>query len=280
MTQVPALYRSLCDDAALFPPGNAPLADALAAHFHYRTADFAELVGGFVCPAERLSELRHALAATTSALELTLTVPAGPAMLVGALADLEQLQGVALRTLEIAVPANATPYEFFADLAAAGLDPEVDVYVETPRDSRREPVLDGIAAAGLRAKFRTGGIHAELYPSEQELADSIRRATDRDIAFKATAGLHHAIRNTDPVTGFEQHGFLNLMLAAAASAADMETLLAMRDPVEIVRRIGDLEPSVRSRFISYGTCSIGEPLTELIDLGLLPASLRVEGVTA
>lgn len=278
MTQVPALYRSLCDDAAMFPPGNAPLADALAAHFHYRTADFAELVGGFVCPAERLADLGPALAITRSALELSLTVPAGPAALAGALADLGELPGVSLRAVDIAVPANATPCQFFADLAAAGLDPEVDVYVEVPRDARRESVLDGIATAGLRAKFRTGGIRAELYPSEQELADSIRRATERDIAFKATAGLHHAIRNTDPKTGFEQHGFLNLMLAAATSAADTETLLALRDPIEIVRRIGDLEPSVRSRFISYGTCSIGEPLTELIDLGLLPALLRTKGV--
>ena len=126
------------------------------------------------------------------------------------------------------MPAEASADEFFNELAAVPVDPSVDVYVEVPRDDRRTAVLDAIAAAGLRAKFRTGGIRADLYPSEAELADSIRAAVDRDIAFKATAGLHHAIRNTDPHTGFEQHGFLNLLLAAA-DPANAETLLAVRD---------------------------------------------------
>jgi hypothetical protein len=228
MTGIPALFRELCDDASLFPPGNSPLPGALLAHFHYRTADFADLVGGFVCPAERLGDLRSALGGAESVLGLVLTVPAGPAGLARALGDLAQFRGVVLRAVEIAVPADATPRDFFADLAAADLDPAVDVYVEVPRDERRQPVLDRVAAAGLRAKFRTGGVHAELYPSEQELADSIRCAIERDVAFKATAGLHHAVRNTDPVTGFEQHGFLNLMLAASAPPASAETLLGLR----------------------------------------------------
>ena len=148
-----------------------------------------------------------------------------------------------------------------------------------PRDERRTAVLDAIAAAGVRAKFRTGGIRADLYPSEAELAASIRAAVERDIAFKATAGLHHAIRNTDPHTGFEQHGFLNLLLAAA-DPANAETLLAVRDRGEIAARVRDLDPAVRARFVSYGTCSVLDPVTDLIDLHLLPAQVHTEGVSA
>ena len=280
MTGVPALYRGLCDDAAIFPPGDMPLPEALGVHSYYRTSDFAGLVGRFVCSAERLEELRATPWVVDPALELSLTVPGGPGALQGALAGLSGLPNVQLHAIEIALPSNAAPGAFFADLAACALDPAVDVYIEVPRDDRRTPVFDGIAAAGLRAKFRTGGVQAALYPSEQELGDAIRLACERDIVFKATAGVHHAVRNTDPATGFEQHGFLNVMLAAVAPTADVEALLALRDSLQIAHRVRELDPSVRSRFDSFGTCSIVEPLTDLIDLGLLPDSIHANGARA
>jgi hypothetical protein len=274
MTSIPQLYRGLCDDAALFPPGNTPLHQALENHFHYRAGDFAELVGSFVCPAARLDELRSQLSESTPKFELSLTFPDGVGGLSQVLADAAGIDTVRVRAVEIALPTTATPREFFAELDATTATTTVDVYIEVPRDARREAVLDGIADVGLRAKFRTGGIRADLYPSEQELADSLRSAREREIAFKATAGLHHAVRNTDPHTGFQQHGYLNVMLAAAAPPAQVQALLALRDPAVIIERMRDLDPSVRSRFISFGTCSIDEPLAELLDLGLLPASLK------
>ena len=41
----------LIDDAALFPPGNAPMPAAVAAHRRHRAAAYRELVGPFLCPA-------------------------------------------------------------------------------------------------------------------------------------------------------------------------------------------------------------------------------------
>jgi hypothetical protein len=210
---------------------------------------------------------------------LSLTAPGGAAQLASALPELARDNRIALRAVEVALPAEASADEFFTELAAVPVGPSVDVYVEVPRDDRRTAVLDAIAAAGVRAKFRTGGIRADLYPSEAELAESIRVAVERDIAFKATAGLHHAIRNTDPRTGFEQHGFLNLLLAAA-NPGDAETLLAVRDRGEITARVRDLDPATRARFVSYGTCSVLDPVTDLIDLHLLPAQVHTEGVSA
>ena len=56
---------------------------------------------------------------------------------------------------------------------------------------------------------------------------------DRGVAVKCTAGLHHAVRHTDPATGFEHHGFLNVLLAASALAEGASTETAtghLRDP--------------------------------------------------
>src|SRR5699024_3025719 len=90
---------------------------------------------------------------------------------------------------------------------------DVPSYVEIPRDSRRQEFIDGLAGSTVSAKFRTGGTSADKYPDEHELAAAIHTVIDASVAFKATAGMHHAIRNTDPDTGFEQHGFLNVLLA-------------------------------------------------------------------
>jgi hypothetical protein len=93
------------------------------------------------------------------------------------------------------------------------------------------------------------------------------------VPFKATAGLHHAVRNTDPETGFEQHGFLNLLLAtdaarAGAEEAEVAAALADRDGTRVAARVRDLAPGVRESFRSFGTCSILEPVEELAALGL------------
>ena len=46
-------FRRLFDDAAMFPPGRAPMADAVTAHARAREAWYRDLVGPFVVPAAR-----------------------------------------------------------------------------------------------------------------------------------------------------------------------------------------------------------------------------------
>ena len=46
----PPLFRHLIDDAALFPPGNAPMDAAVPAHLALRTGLLSDLVGPFLCP--------------------------------------------------------------------------------------------------------------------------------------------------------------------------------------------------------------------------------------
>jgi hypothetical protein len=212
-------------------------------------------------------------------LDLVVTAPAGPSALSAVFGDAADLP-VVLRGVEVAVPAEMAPPEFFAALAQVCADIEPDaVFVEIPRDERSADCIADCAHGGYRAKFRTGGVKAELYPDEAELAAAIRAVVDAGVPFKATAGLHHAIRNTDPVTGFEQHGFLNLLLATEAALAGagqgrMRALLAERDAETVAAGVSVVDSAAtRGLFRSFGTCSVTDPLTELVALGLVPSRI-------
>lgn len=347
--RLPAALRGLCDDAAIFPPGRAPLPEAVAAHLRYRRSWFAGLVGPLVVAPPALAALGALLpegssrgragagagsAAGASVVGSTVvgsglvepatgevgppavsvTLPGGPAGLAEMLAAVARLP-VTLRALEVAVPDGAGPAELLGDLDAAlasqpalggsGLDASrggvsqsagwgaplhglPEVFVEIPRDRRRDPLLAALAGSPYRAKFRTGGMRAELYPDDAELAASLAAAVAAGVPFKATAGLHHAVRNTDPQTGFEQHGFLNVLLAVDAVRrggweADARALLAERDGAAVAGLVSGMGEEraldARAAFLSFGTCSITDPLTELVRLGLVTAP-ATEGARA
>lgn len=276
------LLAGLCDDAALFPPGNAPMDTAVPAHLEHERSAHAPLVGPFVFPAPRLGELAAIVAELDGELELSLTVPAGTDAVPAALEQLRAIDHVKLVAMEIAVPEGQTPDALLAGLdeiasAASG----VDIFVEVPRDERRPAILARLAGTRYAAKFRTGGVVAAAYPDEAELATAIHTVVGTGVPFKATAGLHHAVRNTDPDTGFEQHGFLNVMLAAHRAAAgagvdEIASTLADRDGQHLAGQLNGLSAeevdALRATFRSFGTCSISDPLTELVGLGLVPQS--------
>lgn len=263
---IPALFKRLLDDAAVFPPGLMPLAEAVPAHVRHLAAPYADIVGPLVLAAPAVAELGDA------EVDLAVTLPGGPAQLL----DVVVRAGTRLKALEVVVPAEMNTAEFFAALEPS----DVPVFVEVPRDERRAEVIAACANTGHRAKFRTGGVTADRYPDEAELAAAIRSVVDAGVPFKATAGLHHAIRNTDPVTGFEQHGYLNLLAATdaalnGAGETELVAVLADRNAAKVAASVSTMDESVRTAFHSFGTCSIIEPLTELAELGLVS-----NGVTA
>lgn len=276
---IPPLLAGLADDAAIFPPGSLPLEQAVAAHLRHRAAPYAAFVGPLVLSAAVLPQLPAILARHPGAqLSISVTVPA-PADVAGVLAQLPALAQVQLAALEVALPAELAVADVVPALDAALPAAAPPVYVEVPRDDRRPGLLEVLAASKHRAKFRTGGVAAHLYPDEAELAAALEQVAALRLPFKATAGLHHAVRNTDPATGFEQHGFLNLLLAAAAAlggapAGRLAQVLASRDGDQVARDVAALPAeAARSLFVSFGTCSVTDPLTDLVAAGLLPADL-------
>ena len=280
-TRVPPMLARLVDDAAVFPPGNAPLPEAVAAHRGHRAAWYAELVGPLLVPAS---------AVLSGALEASLD-DAGVELELGVIGDggIDPLPRVAralptscrLRQIEAAVAKRGEdPQPGLARLVeAARALPGVACFAEIPLAWGLLGALDTVArvraeGVDLSPKFRTGGLAAELFPTPIELAAVICACRDRGLGFKLTAGLHHAIRYTDPETGLVHHGFLNVLAASAiaqagADVADVAPVLAGTEPVLLVEPVRRLLDVHRPLWIGFGSCSIAEPLDDLVRLGLL-----------
>lgn len=276
--QVPALLAGLVDDAAVFPPGSAPLPGAVAAHRLHRAAWYAPLVGPLLVPASALAELPGLLGAD-EALTIGVVGDTGLAGLFPALAVTDPRLDV--RQVEIAVAKRGEdPQPGLATLVAALRDrPALIGYSEIPLTWGLLAALDTVAGArgagvAVAPKFRTGGLAAELFPTPVELAAVICACRDRELPFKLTAGLHHAIRHTDPETGFTNHGFLNILVGTGAAAdgaevAEVAEHLGATDPVPLIEAARRRLHLDRPLWIGFGTCSIGEPLDDLRHLGLL-----------
>jgi hypothetical protein len=280
---VPEFLRGLVDDAAIFPPGDAPLEEALTAHHRHRGSAYANLVGPFVVDDRRIAEVHEAL--PVSAVVSGGAGAIEPAVAWAAKGDLD-LRGVEIPIRESDagdLAPNVRRIVTAVDALAGDLDDDLDVYVEPPRLYGAEPspswlaALDELAAAGHCLKLRTGGPDADAFPSAVELATSIDSALNRELPFKCTAGLHHAVRHRDDQTGFEHHGFLNVLLATrvafdGGSTGDVATVLDDHYPNDLVAmaRTSDLA-GARRWFTSYGSCSVSDPLDDLLGLGLLEA---------
>ena len=281
-SHLPPVWRGLVDDAAIFPPGNAPIDDALAAHLAHRETPYADLVGPFVLKDTDLPQARHSSAA------LSIVVTGGAGQVAGPV-GLSRKLGLEAVAVEIALrdlddlAGNARRVAAAVDSARAEgvLDDDTPVYVELPDvDSTASwlAAADVVAENELRLKFRTGGLEDHLFPSAAALARWIDAALDRETPFKCTAGLHNAVRHTAPDTGFEHHGFLNVLLATrtafdGAKPDEVVDVLERRDGqtlVDLFRGHGDeTMAGARRWFTSYGSCSVTEPIQDLIELGLL-----------
>lgn len=284
------LLHGLLDDASLFPPASLAMPAAVAGHRRHLAAWYSALCGPFVCADTRLADLGTALTAANSpAIELTLVVTGGAGAVPAALDTVAADPRLRLRAVEVPAAKDTDP--------AAAVTAVVDAldgvplaaaagYVEIPLGAIADPATAGqllaiVDSHGYRPKLRTGGVTADAFPDEATLARCLTAVIDRRTPFKCTAGLHHAVRHTAPDTGYEHHGFLNVLLAVACAARGGSTeevadLLALRDGATVAARIAGLDDDAiadsRYLFISFGTCSTDEPVADLVALGLLNPS--------
>ena len=273
---LPPAWSGLLDDAAIFPPGNAVLTDAVEAYAARRDSWYADLVASLVVRDTDLGSV-----GTDAPLSVVITGGAGA--IAGPL-GLAARRGHRVAGIEIALrdlddlAGNARRVVAAVDAARGDgvLDDGTPVFVELPQGEVTfgwQAAADEVAAAELRLKFRTGGVEAHLFPTADELVSWIDAAIDRETAFKCTAGLHNAVRHRDDATGFEHHGFLNVLVATQRlfdGAPDPVADLEEREPSALLQRAADVDLAKARRWCtSFGSCSVAEPLDDLLALGLL-----------
>jgi hypothetical protein len=203
-----SLYTGLIDDAGLFPPTSLHMDEALARNQRDLERNTDVLTHRFLCPTGRLDRLRgHSYRPPR----------------IGLIVDTPQIPDFSDLPVDF-VEMRLDGEESVADLAARTELPDgVRLFVEVPA---RKKINDVPGDVGL--KVRCGGAKADAFPPVEQLGAFIRFCVESDIPFKATAGLHHAVRHFDPSLGVDRHGFLNLLLAVCEAVEGRDAAPVLR----------------------------------------------------
>jgi hypothetical protein len=234
---VSPLLAGLVDDAGLFPPAWLPMDEALARH---RASTHPMLSGRFLCPADRVPELLAGLPRDEPPLPLSIVSDLAPE-----LPDDPRVDVVAV------------------ELRSAVVD-EIHCYVEGIPPA-------ALAGRGVFGKLRCGGIRL---PPVDEVAEYVTGCATLGIPFKATQGMHAAVRGWEETKGMPHHGYLNLLLAVtrALAGGDVAAALACTDADALVAETlavdEELAAASRALFHSYGSCDTVRPVADAERLGL------------
>ena len=290
-----SLLTGLIDYAGLFPPAGLGMDAAVRNYGSYVEGVDAWMLGRFIVPVARLDEYAEAVRntgmdASTWSLSVLATV-ADADVIARFRTGADEPGAGGLGGID-AVEIKAASAREIQDTAQA-LGGNYQLYFETPPE-KWPSLLQTTAVAKARAKIRTGGEVPSAIPEESRVLEFLRIASERRLAFKATAGLHHPLRamqrltyKPDSPTGV-MHGFLNVFCAAAllwhepGQRQEAAWMLSERDADAItmdeamtwhnsgVTLTAEQIREARERFcIGFGSCSFTEPIEDLRKLGWL-----------
>ena len=98
----PLWLQAFVDDAATFPPASTPLEQAVTEHAAHRTAEYGDLVGGFVVSDVKVADLAK-LSARPDSLAVNLVVTGGAGAIEPAVTWVGRSEGLELRAVEFAL---------------------------------------------------------------------------------------------------------------------------------------------------------------------------------
>jgi hypothetical protein len=308
MNVIHALLDELIDFAGLFPPAAMDMEAAASRFEGHRGGRHAFGLGRFVLPVGRFGEFEVAVQGRLPVVPdvddpeqapdlWAISALVSPAEDLDAVKrDLEAIESFNDRHTEVGAGAaivdtielKATSGEA-VDAVLDLLDDDIYPYFELDPSTDVRGTLAAIAGLDGGAKIRTGGVTADAHPTVEQVAAFIAACRMADVPFKATAGLHHAIRAHQSSVDAKQFGFLNVFLGAAlmhagrVDAKGLAEVLADEDASNFTMSDGgvawrdrrltiDQLAEARSRFChSFGSCSFQEPIDELITMGWLKA---------
>ena len=301
---VRVLLDSIVDYAGLFPPASVSMATAARNFAHYRASESGWMLGRFICPAKSLesfsreAELYLPRDAGAIAWHISVTGSGDIESDMRAIAEFNERHRVCFDECG----AIADAYEVKANNVQDVQDIHERVpvtlrtFIEVPLLDDPTPIVEAIAKTGRRAKMRVGGTTADAFPSSEHIAQFLVACAHTGVVAKATAGLHHPLRDAYRLTYEDnaQHavmyGYINVFLATAlvgsgASTRDVVAMLEERDASHISFDAthcfwtGGSKPYALDRaflaqmrdrgLVSFGSCSFTEPVTETRALGWL-----------
>lgn len=290
-----ALLDGLIDYAGLFPPASLDMPSAVRAYAEYKTGADREWLGRFILPVSRLDEFAGAsqelLGAGIKCWHLSAIGGGDPTATRKTVEQFNDEFAGSERVLCDAIEMPViTPDDI--SLAVETVPESFDLFLEIPLQPDPSSLIAAIAGTHASAKLRTGGVVASAIPSPSDVLRFVRACSENRVPFKATAGLHHALRGDYALTyeadapNGTMHGYLNLFLAAAFADDGMDDAQLLRLLTETDASAFrfdesgahwrsssvDLDKLIKVRrelAISFGSCSFVEPVSEAKELNLL-----------
>lgn len=308
-----ALMNQVIDFAGIFPPGNLPLGQAIKNYRKYLDGNDVWMLRSFVLPIAKLPELDKymELFSIDKKLDLSLVVSKSES------ADefnktcednsikLQDFLNkfpdkLTVQSLEIPLPpveitentlkdASRIANKFNAQAFCEMTKPLSDDWVK-----QMSAVMESIhefnsenRGSKLGYKLRSGGIKAHLFPTTEQVANTLTESIERDIPIKFTAGLHHPVRMYRNEVKTKMHGFLNVFLGYIFQAsynlnvAEVEEILKEEDENNFVFSdkelkwknykvsIDEIETIRANQLSSFGSCSFDDPRGDLRDLNIM-----------
>ena len=286
------LLSSIVDYAGLFPPAKLNLKEAIANYAQYHQTRNNWLLGRFIIPVSRLTELAMLLGDSSLGNNITSKWSLSVIVSKDWESELKQIEafgnkiGVASVEFKPLSPAEIKR-------AVNRLSNGIESFFEIPLSADLVKYLAVLQGTNGAAKIRTGGLITQAFPDRDRLCQFIFASAAAQVPFKATAGLHHLFPGKYAVSyepnsfTTSMQGFLNLSILTALvywqKLTLQEALIVLQESSHSSfqfqndniawqdRRLSLAElPQARQHFFrSFGSCSFQEPVDELGELQLL-----------